>query len=348
MLLLSKKYYAAASVLILAAAVCSCSEKKTLPDTDKALPEFVPITEIQKGKENIYLIVKDLDDQYWKVLSRGAAFSGNELEVNVYMSGSADETEIEQQVKLVEKAVSEGADAVIIAPDDAVKLSDCVTAVHEKGIPVVLADTMVNCQDYDVCFMTDNMVAGSEAASTMLDELHSKGISEESSVNVAILTGAVTVPSLSERIAGFCGYWAEHAPEKWKVIDDVCMSDDYDDAVKDIEKLFTRHTDINGIFAANYFTAAGFADYIRSAGRNDVVLVNFDFPEEIGELMHDESFSVSSVIQKNYDMGYQAVKACVGLCRGETPESKFVDTGIVTINRETRNTPQVQEIFSHY
>ena len=346
---LSKKIYASAAVIILAAAApCSCANKDETSAAVSKLADFSPITEIQEGRENIYLIVKDLDDQYWKVLSRGAAISGNELEVNVYMSGSTDETEIDQQVKLVDKAVNLGADAVIIAPDDAVKLSDCVSRVHKKGVPVVLADTMVNCQDYDVCFMTDNMIAGRSAAETLIDDMLKNGVSENEEANIAVLTGAVTVPSLSERLAGFCGYWAENAPQKWHILDDVCKSDNYEDAVDDIRRLFSRHDNINGVFAANYFTAAAFADYLKKTDSKDISLVNFDFPDEISELMRDTEFSVSSVLQKNYDMGYEAVKACVSLCNGEVPEPKFVDTGIMIINRETRNTPQVQDILSHY
>ena len=348
MFLFKKIYATAAAFILAAAAVCSCTQNRETPSTGKELSDFVPITEIQEGRKNIYLIVKDTDDQYWKVLSNGAAVSGNESEVNVYLNGSTDETEIDQQVQLIDKAVEKGADAVIIAPDDAVKLSECVSRIHNKGVPIVLADTMVNCQDYDVCFMTDNMIAGRTAARVLIDNIRNKGVSENDEINVAILTGVVTVPSLNERIAGFCGYWAENAPEKWKIIDDVCKSANYEDAVKDVKKLFSSHKDINAVFAANYFTAAGFADYLKSSGRKDIFLINFDYPDEIDELMKDESIPVSSVLQRNYDMGYKAVGACVELCSGEKPDSKFVDTGIIVISHDTRNTPQVHEILSHY
>ena len=207
-------------------------------------------------------------------------------------------------------------------------------------IPVVLADTMVNCQDYDVCFMTDNMIAGREAAKTLIEDMLDNGVSENDKVDIAVLTGVVTVPSLNERLAGFFGYWAENAPEKWKIIDDICKSVDYEDAVGDIKKLFSHHKNISGVFAANYFTAAGLADYLKKTGRTDIALVNFDFPEEISDLMRDTDISVSSVIQKNYDMGYKAVNACIDLCNGEVPEPKFVDTGIIIVDSETRNTPQ--------
>jgi len=339
--------FSAVSVMA-AASVCSCSDKHNIKKAEKNLQDFVPITEIFEDSKNYYLIVKDIDDQYWKLLAKGAALSGNELEVNIYMSGSSDETEIDQQIALAEKAVASGADGIIIAPDDAVKLSDCVTKIHEAGIPVVLADTIVNCHDYDVCFMTDNMIAGREAAKELLKDMHNNGVSEDETAYAAIMSGAITVPTLNERVAGFCGYWAEHAPEKWKLLDDITKSNAYEDALSNVEDVLDKNKNIKGIFAVNYFTAAGSAAVMQKKKMTDVSLVCFDFSEEISEFMRDPDYTVSTILQKTHDMGYLAVKACDSISNGETPERKYVDTGIVVLDPETRNTPQVQEIIAQY
>lgn len=334
--------------LLLLLLVCSCSDKNSGTVAEKKLQEFSPITEIHEGRKNYYLIVKDIDDQYWKLLTKGAAVAANELEVNMYMSGSSDETQIDQQIALAEKAVERGADAIVIAPDDAVKLSDCVSRIHEAGIPVVLADTIVNCHDYDVCFMTDNMIAGREAAEALIKEMLKNGTDPEEKAYVAIMSGAITVPTLNERVAGFCDYWVEHAPEKWKLLDDISKSDDYNDALSDIKSVLNKKKGIKGIFAANYFTAEGAAAVMQEKNRTDIALLCFDFPDAISELMRNEDYTVAAVLQKTYDMGYNAVKACDSICSGETPERKYVDTGIIVVDPETRNTPQVQEILRQY
>ena len=80
----------------------------------------------------------------------------------------------------------------------------------------------------------------------------------------------------------------------------------------------------------------------------DVALVCFDFPDAISEFMRDSDYTVAAIIQKTYDMGYYSVKSCDSICNGEAPERKFVDTGIVVLDPETRNTPQIQEILSQY
>ena len=346
---LLKKCCAFSSAVIMAASgTFSCSKKDNITKAEKNIQDFVPITEINENSRNYYLIVKDIDDEYWKLLSKGAAMAGNELEVNIYMSGSSDETEIDQQIALAEKALKNEADGIIIAPDDAVRLSDCVTRIHEAGVPVVLADTIVNCHDYDVCFMTDNMIAGREAAKELIKEMRSNGVKADETAYVAIMSGAITVPTLNERVAGFCDYWSEHAPENWKVMDDISKSDAYDDALSDVRNVLTKKKGIKGIFAVNYFTAAGSAAVMKENNMTDVSLVCFDFSDEISEFMRDSDYTVSALLQRTYDMGYLAVKSCDSICNGKTPEQKYVDTGIVILDPDTRNTPQVQEILSEY
>lgn len=196
--------------------------------------------------------------------------------------------------------------------------------------------------------MTDNMIAGREAAKALIEEMKKNGVDPQENACAAIMSGAITVPTLNERVAGFCGYWAEHAPENWKLLDEISKSDDYDDALSDIKSVLTKNKGIKGIFAVNYFTAEGAAAVMQDKNMKDVALVCFDFPDAISDMMHDTDYTVSAILQKTYDMGYYAVKACDSICNGETPERKYVDTGIVVLDHETRNTPQVQEILRQY
>ena len=196
--------------------------------------------------------------------------------------------------------------------------------------------------------MTDNMIAGREAAKALIEEMQENGTSPDEEASVAILSGAITVPTLNERVAGFCGYWSDFAPEKWKILDDISKSDDYDDALLDIKNVFKKNKGIKGIFAVNYFTATGAASIMQEKKMTDISLMCFDFSDKVNELMHDPDYNVSAMLQKTYDMGYYAVQACDNICTGHTPETKYVDTGTVILNPETRNTPQVQTILSQY
>ena len=127
----------------------------------KPVPDFVPLNEIVEGRKDIYLIVKIIkNSSYWQVIIDGAKDGGNDFDCNVYCSGSYVETDWESQEKLLDAAVFAGADAILLAPNDSVLLSGKMDEIYNKDIPIVLVDTITNIDSYDVCYLTDNLMAG--------------------------------------------------------------------------------------------------------------------------------------------------------------------------------------------
>ncbi|MGN1090642.1 MAG: substrate-binding domain-containing protein, partial [Huintestinicola sp.] len=213
--------------IFLFAALCTsllagCSESDPTSEAEAAeIPEFTKETEIIEGRKNIYLIVKNITSSYWQVIIDGVRDAGNELDCNIYSSGSTSEIQWELQSSLIDKAIAEGADAIIFAPNDSVMLSSKVSEVYCSGMPVVLVDTVVNTEDYTICYMTDNLYAGQNAAKEMLKRFEEFGISNDEEAYVAIQIGAISSQTISERLAGFCQYWTKYAPENWKILDEV-------------------------------------------------------------------------------------------------------------------------------
>ena len=72
--------------MILALAGCSGSgreEQGALP-----APAFEALNETVDGRPDLYLIVKNLDSSYWKVMIDGARDGGAAFDCNVYCSGT--------------------------------------------------------------------------------------------------------------------------------------------------------------------------------------------------------------------------------------------------------------------
>ena len=109
-----------------------------------------------EDRPNIYVIVKSMTSSYWEVVLKGTKQAGIDLECNIYAAGSILETEWELQEAYIELAVENGADAIILGPDNSEMLVPAVEMVHDKGIPIIIVDTIVNSDNYDVCYMTDN------------------------------------------------------------------------------------------------------------------------------------------------------------------------------------------------
>lgn len=339
------------AALLAMGTVYSCSQQKDNEPPANVEPpaDFAPLTEVSDDKKDLYLIIKNVNSSYWNIVTDGVADAGKELGCNIYFSGTTAETDITGQADLLRTAVENGADAVIFAPNDSEQLSQSVSNIHENGTPIVLVDTAVNTTDYDICYMTDNLYAGQMAAETLISEMKKNGVSEDEAALVAIQIGAVNSPTINERLAGFCQYWAKNAPEPWDIIDEVKTNyGDSEQTVGIAESFFNSYDNIRGVFGTNNSSINGFAQVILDNGYTDVTAVGFDYPDTIKEMIDSSEYSAATIIQKPYDMGYRAVQTCLDIIDGKKPMGKFVDTGVYVLTDETLRSEDIQEALSHY
>lgn len=333
---------------VLCLSLAGCKKSSNEEQSARPAPGFAPLTEIVEGRKNVYLIVKIIENSsYWDVIIDGARNGGNDLGCNVYYSGSYVETDWESHERLLNEAAAAGADAVILAPDDSVNLSEKIEELYDRGIPIVLIDTIANTDCYDVCYMTDNLMAGQKSAEEMISLLRKNGTSESESIKVGIQVGSTSSLTIIERLAGFFQYWSKNAPPSWEVISDIkCNEGSVDKAVKCAEELL-EYPDLKGVFGTNNGSTVGFARVIKERERKDIAVVGFDYSEEIASLIDNGEYIVSTMLQKQYDMGYTGVESALALIAGETMTEKFSDTGIVVVNKDTIGEPEVQEALLH-
>ena len=173
------------TILIVAFLFSGCSNvsKYAKSKSEKASGEsaVVDYTCVSKPKseKKIYVILKNYHGDYWKTVIEGIERAAKEIDAGVYLGGIDNETDIDGQISLMEKAVKEGADGILLAPANSNSLVDSCEKVRKKKIPVVLIDSSINSTEFDVCYMTDNIDAGEMAAQEMLTMLHDAGNSPQ-------------------------------------------------------------------------------------------------------------------------------------------------------------------------
>ena len=333
--------------LLFAGAIATAASNNKKQETDTVqVKEFQPLTDIKEGRPDIYVIVKSMTSSYWKVLLKGAKQAGIDEDCNIYATGSTLETEWKVQQEEIELALEQGADAIILGPDSSVKLSSEVEKVHNKGIPIIIVDTIVNTDKYDVCYMTDNLLAGENAAKEMLRMLKEKGRLENEDVKVAVQLGARESQTINERLAGFCQYWTKFAPKNWKIIDEIlCNDGDEELAVEMSDDFFKRYPDIDGVFGTDNASSMGFSSAIMKIDNKDVVMVGFDYSPEVAQIVENGEYNVSIMLQKQYDMGYNSVDSAVSILNDQHIELMFVDTGVAVLNKDTFESDEIQQII---
>ena len=300
--------------------------------SDLSRLKFSEPNNIIPGAPDIYVILKSYNTTYWKPLADGVSRAGIDCGCNIYMSTGLNYIKWDGQKKLLEKALSDGADAVILAPEDSSELNESIDKLHEAGIPVILVDTCVNVDSYDVCYMTDNLKAGQNAARELYTMMKAGGVSEYEVVTVSLIVGNSESQTVNERLAGFLSYWNEHAPKAWMTSDEIeVVNEEEKFAAETAGALLQNDPNIRAFFAADEASGAGVTRMMLDGERKDLYLACFDYSPTIKTIISDPDYNVISILQNQYNMGYEGVETAKSLVYGGKATAKFVDTDTLTL-----------------
>ena len=116
----------------------------------------------------------------------------------------------------------------------------------------------INSDDFDMCYMTDNMEAGKMAAKEMLELLYAAGNAPSDALKVGIMLSSDTSQAMVNRVSGFLDYWAEYAPEEWEIAKDIRINGgDVTKAQSDVVELLKEDDSIKGMFGCNNTSTIG-------------------------------------------------------------------------------------------
>ena len=137
------------------------------------LPRRRPAAE---GPVEIAVIVKTGNSSFWQNVQTGAFDAQKELKaqtpkLSVTFLGAQSESNINEEINIVESAIDRGVKAIVLAPSDTKALIPVVEKAKDAGIPVVIIDSLLEGpEDNYVSFLaTDNKAAGEACAKAMIE-----------------------------------------------------------------------------------------------------------------------------------------------------------------------------------
>lgn len=284
---------------------------------------------------NVALIVKSVDSEYWLTVKAGAEKAAEELGVNLSFKGAPTETDIAGQISIVESAVNQHVDGIVLAASDTQALVAPAEKAIDSGIPVVTVDSGIDSDKPQSFIATDNEKAAEEAAKALAEMAGKKG-------KVAVVN---FVPGAATAVMRENGFVAgiEQFPDM-EIASIQYSQSDKAKALSVTEDILTANPDIVGIFGANNKSALGAAQAIKQKGLEDKVhLVAFDAdPDEINALQ--EGTIKALAVQNPFKMGYEGVANVVKIINGEQVE-KRIDTGVTIVTMDNFNEPDVQALL---
>ena len=75
-------------------------------------------------------------------------------------------------------------------------------------------------------------------------------------------------------------------------------------------------------------------------------MVGFDFSAEIETMIRSGEYNTVSVVQRQYFMGYDGVKAALDLSNGKAVEEKKVDTGVIIVDKDNVDSEAVLSVIN--
>lgn len=293
--------------------------------------------------KDVAVLIKATDSDFWQYVLIGATnyAAENPDKVKVTTDGPPNESDIDQQVSILEQIISREPDAIVIASTSSDATVPAIEDAVAKGIPVITVDNKVNTDKVATLLATDNLKGGATAADTLVEKLKAEG--KELKGKVGVISNMAGVQVLTDRDQGFIDRMKEIAPDI-ELIETVYVDGDMTKAMDAAADQISANDDLLGFFADNNTVGSGSARAITEAGKeNDLVLVAFDSdPEEIKGLGTGAVDAL--ILQDPYGMGYKGVEDALKAIAGETLES-YVDTGVTVVTKDNMDDEEIKGLL---
>jgi ribose transport system substrate-binding protein len=286
-------------------------------------------SQVQQDQQiTIALVMSNRTNPLYAEIERGARQAEKDLGVRLVVKTAAQETSVDQQIQAIEDLIQEKVNAIVVAPVDSLELIPALKKAQDAGIVIITIENPLNAELSHkvglngVAFVGANNELGAyEAARVITSQLSEP-------TKTLILEGKSTTISSEDRKNGALRAFRENTnivaviteSAHWKI----------DEAYQVTQSQFVANPDIGAIFCANDMMALGALEYLKQAGRTDVLVAGFDAIEQARQSIQGGRLSVT-VDQQAAMQGYLGVHYASKAVSGEDiPAKTIVDHTVAT------------------
>ena len=279
------------------------------------------------GKPRIALVMKSLANEFFATMADGAkahqATAGDRYEL--ITNGMRSETDVSEQVTLIEQMVARGVAAIVIAPADSKAVVPALKRAADAGVLVINIDNRLDPEVLAEAGLKAPFVGpdnregarrAGEAVATQLD----------AGAEVAIIEGIVTAFNGQQRALGL-----EDAATAagLRIVARQSGQWEMEKANGIAAAMLSEHPALAAILCANDSMALGAAAAIEASGRR-VLLSGFDNVPAVAPLLADGRLTVT-VDQHGDRLAVEGIEAALAILAGAAaPEDRTTPVDLVT------------------
>ena len=290
-------------------------------------------TDSQSGssakKPKIALVMKSLANEFFSTMAHGAKKhqSANAASYDLVVNGIKDETDLAQQVNLVEQMIAQRVNAIVIAPADSKALVTVLKRAKEAGILIINIDNKLDAEVLKQAGLTvpfvgpDNRAGARKVGEALASKL-------KAGDKVAIIEGIPTAFNGQQRRLGF-----EDAMKAggMNIVGVQSGQWEMEKANGVAAAMLSEHSDLKAILCANDNMALGAVAAIQAAGKTGKVLVvGFDNIGAIKEMVGDGRV-VATADQHGDQLAVFGIEAALKILKGEAaPADQTTAVDLIT------------------
>jgi ribose transport system substrate-binding protein len=285
----------------------------------------------------ISVVLKATNSDYWKSVQAGAEQAAEDMGVEVSVVGPSNETQVMQQINLLEDQISRMVDGLVVAPLRPSAALNVLKKAVDRGIPVVTIDTDAEFEGKTSFAGTGNYEAAMQAGEYMAEKMNGEG-------KVAIIRGAAGDYIFDQRTEGFMAAIEDTDIE---VVAVQPADSERGKAVNVMQNILQTYPDIKGVYGENDEMALGALRALKSANAAEgVTIIGFDgSPDAIKSIRNGEL--TATIQQDSYNIGYTGVELMVKTLNGEeVPEVVPVQTNVIDGDNVDESIKDLTKAFS--
>jgi ribose transport system substrate-binding protein len=305
---------------------------------------LVSNAEAQNKKFTIALVPGLTTDAFYVTMRRGAEAAAKAVGADLIFQGAPDFNPVTQS-PVLDAVIARHPDAILIAPTDKTQMVQPLKKAADAGIPVITVDTFIGNGDYQTgkggaefplsYVASDNVLGGKMAARALAKAINDKGKVYVSNVKPGIST-------TDQREEGFKEEMKSHPGIQ--VLETQFNDDDANKAASQVQSVFARNSDLDGVFGANLFSALGAANGVKQAGQQTKIkVVGFDAPTSV--VADVKSGAIDAVIaQHPAEIGYFGVISAYAHLTGQSIPTR-IGTGFTVMDKANIDDPAVAKFI---
>lgn len=293
---------------------CLCLSGLMHTGCDRAEDKAPATSSVNKPK--IALVMKSLANEFFGTMAEGAkkhqASAGS---YDLLVNGIKNETDLGEQVNLVEQMIAQRVNVIVIAPADSKALVTVLKRAKDAGILVVNIDNKLDADvlkeaGLSVPFVGPDNRAGARKVGEALARQLKAGD------EVAIIEGIPTAFNGQQRRLGFED--AMNAAHM-KIVSTQSGKWEMETANTVAAGMLSEHPDLKAILCGNDNMALGAVSAIASAGKTGKVLVvGFDNISAVHPLL-EQGKMVATADQHADQLAVFGIEAALKILKGEAP-----------------------------